>query len=290
MDHAYRQYLADGEMVGARYALAAPRLVPLGLTGIQLGSRAGSSLEFKEHREYQPGDDLRRIDWSAYARSDKLIVKLFREEVNPHLDLVIDGSRSMDLSDTAKAQAALGLAAVFAAAAANSGYSHTAWITRDGCERIAHGNDRPGAWHDIDFTTRTAPDESLGRTPPQWRTQGVRVFISDLLFLGDPLAVLDHLAHGSSGVCVVQLLAAADVDPPQRGNIRLVDCETQQVREVFVDAAAQQRYRNQLAAHQQNWHRAARQVGASMTTVVAERLIENWDLSDLVATELLKLP
>ncbi len=290
MNEAYRRYLVEGEMVGSRYALASLRHVPLGLTGMQLGSRAGSSLEFKEHRAYQPGDDLRRIDWAAYARSDKITVKLFREEVNPHLDLVLDGSRSMALADTAKAQAALSLAAVFAAASANSSYSHTAWITRAGCERIARGTDRPGAWDQIDFTDATPPHEALARTPPPWRTQGMRLFLSDLLFLGDPTLVLDHLAHGASGVCVVQLLAEADVDPPQRGNVRLVDCETNQMREVFIDAPAQQRYRKQLAGHQQNWHRAARQVGASMTTLIAERLLDNWDLSALVAAEVLKLP
>lgn len=287
MEPTYRQFLSHGEMIGSRYALAAPRHVPLGLTGLQLGQRAGSSLEFKEHRDYQPGDDLRRIDWSAYARSDRLIVKLHREEINPHLDLILDGSRSMNLLDTPKAQAALTLAAAFASAASNTGYTHTAWLTGDHCDPIRQGNDRPAAWDDIDFSSRTPLHEALAATPPQWRTQGVRVLISDLLFLGDPLTVLDHLSHGASGVSVVQVLAEADVDPPQRGNVRLVDCETNELREVFIDAAAQQRYRRQLAAHQQNWHRAARQVGARMTTLIADRFIGTDDLTPLIQTEIL---
>ena len=67
-----------------------------------------------EHRDYQPGDDLRRMNWSAYARSDKLVVKVFRQEVCPHFDLVIDGSRSMMLEGTQKLRATLGLAAALA--------------------------------------------------------------------------------------------------------------------------------------------------------------------------------
>ena len=98
MNEDYRKFLIAGEQAGSRYALCSPRNAPSGLAGVELGNRSGSSLEFREHREYEPGDDLRRIDWSVYARSDKLTVKLFREEVSPHLDVVIDSSRSMALA------------------------------------------------------------------------------------------------------------------------------------------------------------------------------------------------
>ncbi|MCP4711656.1 MAG: DUF58 domain-containing protein, partial [Planctomycetes bacterium] len=54
-----------GQQAGARYSLVTPRNIPEGLTGAKMGNRPGSSLEFMDHREYQPGDDLRRIDWSA---------------------------------------------------------------------------------------------------------------------------------------------------------------------------------------------------------------------------------
>ena len=104
------QSLAEGQQAGAQYALAAPRRSPQGTSGSQLGRLAGESMEFMDHREYQPGDDLRRLDWAAYARSDKMIVKLFRQEVCPHFDVVIDGSRSMDLPGSQKSQATAVLA------------------------------------------------------------------------------------------------------------------------------------------------------------------------------------
>ena len=80
-----------------------PRQRRSGLLGGTLSQRAGSSLEFRDHRAYEPGDDLRHIDWNAYARTDQLTIKLFREEVTPHLDVVIDTSRSMDLEGTRRA-------------------------------------------------------------------------------------------------------------------------------------------------------------------------------------------
>ena len=88
---------------------------------------------------------------------------------------------------------------------------------------------------------------------------------------------------------VVQILARADTDPNLQGNARIVDSETGRVQEIFVDASSLHRYRRALVRHQQNWHRACKQVGAVMTTVVAEDIIEDWRLPDLVAAEILKV-
>ncbi len=289
MDTSYHQYLIDGQRVGMRYALAATRRSPLGLIGMQLGRRAGASLEFKDHREYQPGDDLRHIDWSAYARSDKLTVKLHHEEVNPHLDLLLDGSLSMSLADTAKAQAALGLAAVLTTAADNSSFTHAMYLARAVCTLVENGSDAPSAWAGMMLDHAGSLAETLHRHPPRWRPHGIRVLVSDLLFEAEPMTILQPLAHQAAAVFIVQVLARTDVDPPQRGNVRLVDCETHQLKEVFVDAVAQQRYRDNLSRHLGHWNSAARSVGASMVTLVAEDVVDDWNLSELVRAELLQM-
>src|SRR5437016_8370065 len=121
MSDEMQEQLAEGERAGQRYALGLPRLLR-GQAGIAMGQRAGSSLEFRDYRGYEPGDDLRHVDWNAFARSDQLSVKLFREEVSPHLDVLIDGSKSMALAGSAKPRATLALAGFFAAAAANAGF------------------------------------------------------------------------------------------------------------------------------------------------------------------------
>jgi len=288
MDDAQRQALLAGQQAGSRYALVMPRRVPQGLVGSQVGRQAGSSLDFKDHREYQPGDDLRRIDWSAYARSDRLTIKLYREEVSPHVDILIDGSASMALKGTAKARGALGVAAAVAAAASNSHYTHNTWIARDGCHPIMHGSDPPQLWRGVDFTYNDTLHTSLMQLPPRWRSHSIRVLISDLLYMGDPLATLQLLSHDAAVIAVVQVLASADTEPPQRGSIRLVDSETGALQEVFVDAATQKRYREALARHQENWSRAATQVGAVMTTLVAEEVLDDWDLSPLVEAEVMQ--
>jgi uncharacterized protein (DUF58 family) len=284
-----RSFLIAGEKAGSRFCFAAPNRVPLGGAGAHLSNRSGSSLEFRDHREYQPGDDLRRIDWSAYGRTDKLITKLYREEVSPHVDIVIDGSRSMNLENSAKLEALLGSAALLASAASNSGYSHCAWLAADACLRIQGGTTRPSLWPTLGFDYDGNPDESFARNRPSWRRQGMRVLLSDLLWLGNPLLTLQNLSRDAAAVFVIQVLAADDAEPQIRGNKRLVDSESGQVREIFIDASALERYKTSLERHQQNWRSSCRQIGAIMVTIIAESLVKHWAVDDLVAAEVLSI-
>ena len=284
---SYRTEVDAAERAASRYALAVPRHAAAG--GSRFGGRSGSSLEFQEHREYQPGDDLRHLDWSAYARSDRLIVKLFREEVQPHLDLLLDGSRSMALEGSAKGAAAVGLAAFLTRAAAGAGLTSSVWLAADGCRRLAGDGGAPRL-DDLDFGYRGSLRQSLERVAPRWRPRGVRLLLSDLLWDEQPRAVLARLARGSAAVWVVQLLAAEDLEPAAGGFCRLQDAETGETRDLLLDAAALDRYRRTSAAHRESWHRGCREVGAVMATLVAERLVDGWKpeaLEELVRQGLL---
>ncbi|HEY7426194.1 MAG TPA: DUF58 domain-containing protein [Gemmataceae bacterium] len=288
MEHL-RDYLSEGERAGQRYALSLPRQTPRGATGATLSQRAGSSLEFKDHRDYQAGDDLRHIDWNAFARSDQLSVKLFREEISPHVDVVLDASRSMALEDSAKERVTLALTALLVTAAANAGFSHATWLMDNDFRPVPNGSAAPALWGDFELNHRGSPGEVLAHGAPAWRPRGVRVLVSDLLWEGEPLLALKQFTDGASAAVVIQLLAETDVNPPEEGALRLVDAETDQVREVHVDAVVAQRYREALARHQQNWHQACRANGAIFTTVVAETLLRDWKLDELVAAEFLRV-
>jgi uncharacterized protein (DUF58 family) len=285
MNSGLRKYLAEGEQAAARYSLGIPRQAPINLSGSTLANRAGSSLEFKDHRAYEPGDDLRHIDWDAFARTDQLTIKLFREEMTPHIDVVLDGSRSMDLEDTLKGAAAVALTAFFAATGSRAGCSHAVWMMGDPFRQVINGNREPAVWDGIDFTHVGAP----GQRMTSWRPKGTRVLISDLLWMGDPLATLRPFAERSGMTVVVQLLARADVEPPEGRSVRLVDSETNEVREVHVDAVVARRYREALARHRENWLLGCRQVGATFVVLVAEELLSTWNLDALVAAEVLRV-
>jgi len=88
---------------------------------------------------------------------------------------------------------------------------------------------------------------------------------------------------------VAQTLASVDVDPPERGRVRLLDSETDERREIFIDDAAIRRYRDALARHQQNWHRACRRIGAALVNIIAEEVVADWNLEALVKAGVLKV-
>ncbi|HNV68066.1 MAG TPA: DUF58 domain-containing protein [Candidatus Ozemobacteraceae bacterium] len=289
MNSEYRQFLREGEQAASRYALTSPRRLPRGMSGNILGSGAGSSLEFLDHREYQPGDDLRHIDWSAYARTDKLIVKLFREEISPHCDILIDGSCSMALAETQKARSTVALSALLGQAAQNADCSCRAWFVTDQVRPLPNGHERPSLWEGLDFRFPGNPGESMLRQPPECKPHGIRILVSDLFWAIDPLPLLQRLAEKAAALFVVQILAQSDLGPTERGNIRLIDSETGLEKEIFLDDPTIQAYRDSLQRLQHNWNRSCSQVGARMVTVIAESLLQTWDLQELVSGELLKV-
>jgi len=282
MEPAIQQALRDGEKLGLRYALQIPQVAASGIVGSRLGRRAGSSIDFQDYREYQPGDDLRFIDWGIYARTDRLSIKLFREEVTPHLDLVLDGSRSMNLE--AKPVASAKLAALLATAAANAQCSHAVWLSSEGFNRVPNDTMPASAWEKVAHESTRTPDQAYDILAPKLRRLGIRVFISDLLWPGNPLQTIRRLREGAAMLFVIQLLAREDATPPEHGSVRLVDSETDEVTEIYIDSSTQKQYAENLAQLQQSWDDACRQSGAHMTTIIAEELDNS--LAELEAMQL----
>lgn len=285
MTPTLRQALIDGEQLGLRYALQIPQVAASGLTGSRAGRRTGSSIDFQDYREYQPGDDLRFIDWGIYARTDRLTVKLYREEVIPHLDLILDGSRSMNLAGTAKAGAAAKLSALLATAAANAQCTQAVWLSGEGFQRLANDTLTPSAWDKLELDSQRTLDQSFDILSPKLRRLGVRVLISDLLWPGEPLQILRRLRDGAAALFVIQLLGRDDATPPEHGNLRVVDSETGEESEIYIDSTIAKQYSDNLAQLQQAWADACRQSGAQMTTLIAEDL--ETSLDELEALQLL---
>ena len=84
----------------------------MNLSGSRKSVQKGLSAEFSDFREYMPGDDLRRMDWNAYARLDKLYIREYMEEKEAIVSVLLDTSASMDYGTPSKAELAVDLAAV----------------------------------------------------------------------------------------------------------------------------------------------------------------------------------
>ncbi len=280
--------LLRGRSLGLRYRLALPRSALCGRDGVRLGIGTGASLDFHDYRDYHPGDDLRHLDWSVYARSDREVVKLFREEVAPHLDIVLDVSRSMALEGTSKAHAAAALAAACATAAEQGHCTRTLWLAGDRLEALSASRDDPAGWPPPGFDAASSPEATLRQAPPVWRRHGIRVFISDLLWPGDPTALVARLARGASALVVIQLLATEEEAPVPRGPCRLMDVESGEEADLLVDVTACARYGAALERHREAWAAACRSRGASFVTVTAETFATNERLLALEACGLLE--
>lgn len=280
---SYAEAIAAGERAGSGYVLEAPRTMLAGAGGARVSRRAGGSLEFRDHRDYEPGDDLRHLDWSVFARSDRLAVKQFHEEISPFVDIIVDGTRSTALEGTRKAEVTLALAALIAAAADNSGFPYATWCAGERLEK--HGK---RDLHSFAFDFAGSPADALFSGAASLRPLSMRVVISDLLFPAEPHAILGALAHNASAVILVQVMAAIDAAPDLRGGWRLVDVETGEWREIFFDAGAESRYRDALARHRALWEEAARNVRAVLVRGIAEEIERDLVFPELAAAEILR--
>jgi len=285
---SWREALLEGSRAGANFVLAPPRHAPGGTAGLLLTKLSGNSLDFREHRDYHAGDDVRQIDWNVFARSDQLTVKIHHEEMSPHLDLMIDTSRSMAVAGSRKSEAALALSALLATAAGNGGFSRTVLLAGESCRLMPDSSAPPPSWDEIRFDWKGTPADSLARHTPNWKPFAMRVLVSDLLWLGDPEQVLRPLSHRAAAVVVIQLLAKRDLVPVRRGNFRLVDSETGSTAEVLLDERAVRRYTEALRRHEENWSRAVRQLGGLLVTMEAEEFLDGWRVDALARHEVLQ--
>ncbi|MEG2075677.1 MAG: DUF58 domain-containing protein, partial [Victivallaceae bacterium] len=257
------------------------------LNGRRVGRGHGNALEFSEYREYRAGDDLRRLDWSVYARSEQLMVKLFCEEVDPRCDLIIDHSGSMSAPNLNKAAAALGLGAILAEAARSGGFSLKVWHCREQLE-LEHNPLSPLEWRDLAFDSAYNPADSITRFAGSFQARGIRILVSDLLWQGEPGRFLRRFTDGAMRGIILEVLLPEEINPLLSGNIMLQDAECGEERELMIDERLLQRYRERLERHRQMWHREAANFGVQLLAVSAAELYPAWNLNELFRSGVLK--
>ena len=247
----------------AAFRLTLPRTPLGGRIGERLGAETGSSLEFQDYRPYAPGDDLRHVDWAAYARSELLAVRLYREEVAPRIDLVLDISRSMVVTEQ-KLRAYGELAGVLACACAST-IADSRIITTSAVP--------PQPLHvpeDIErFLACDARLSALEEGHLPFRRRSLRVVVSDFLFPHDADALVSRLARDSALLALVQLTLREEAEPVAEDGCRLVDVEGRGELDLVIDETAIRDYRARFNRLRLGLSGAARRVGARFAHVIA---------------------
>lgn len=256
--------LIDGEFLRKldRLSLAIGHDLVSGLMGEHLAVRRTSGIEFADYRQYSAGDDLRRVDWNAYARLGTLHVKQAQAEHDTVIYLLVDCSPSMDFGQPSKFLAARRLAAALgyiALAHLDSVVLSTPGAHNDPARRNTqhaiqkmHGRaEAPNLFHSLQDLqvgqTAAFDDLMLGWSVAQGvgSTGRIAVIISDLL-LDEYKAGVRQLVGSGFQVMLLHVLSPEEMQPPDVGELELWDSETGQQMEVHMGDASLAEYRRRL--------------------------------------------
>lgn len=232
--------------------------------GDRRSTKHGSSVEFADYRNYTRGDDLRRVDWNVYARLERPFVKLFDEEEDLAVHLLLDGSASMDwgAADEHKWTYALRLAAALGVVALIAGDRLSIAVLQDRSVRRRFGPLR-GRGQVLRLFDWLGGREAAGTTDLNAALRayalsggraGLVVLISDLFSPAGYVEGLTALAARGHELTLVHALSPDEVEPPLAGDLRLIDVETGDPQEVTIDGRMRALYRRRLL----DWQEEAR--------------------------------
>lgn len=271
-----------------QYQIGFPRLPTAGRSGDLLGRGTGSSIEFQEYREYLPGDDLRHVDWAAYARSDSLMVRLYREEISPRTEIIVDASLSMAVQQNIKSKLSMQLTSLFSQLAGKMGGQPQIHILNSSHPPLKLGLDALDRLSEIPFDGTQSLSEIVNENGLLLKPQSVRIIVSDFLFPLDPDQLLKRLSMQASSLWLIQVLTQWEENPEAVGGRRLIDVETAQHADLLITPQVINSYRERLHRLQEGLLQASRRAHASFVTVVADRGLEKICREDLSAVEILR--
>jgi len=262
----------------ARALTAAGRLrLPLrsrvwrGQSGEFNGGGTGSSMDFQDHRAYSPGDDPRHINWQAFARTGSYTMKLYREEVRPVLDLILDASDSM-FFEPAKAIRAAEIFYLIAESSHAAGASLAIQVVRGNATKpLDPMSLRNHHW----FQTAQALAAADAAAPPDLsrvplRANSIRVLVSDLLFPGDPDPLLRHLGQRHGSIVIFSPFTVSEANPDWSGNYEFIDAERNTQHPHRIEPATLRRYREAYTNHFALWKQMAARHQAAFARIAAE--------------------
>lgn len=246
-----------------------------GMSGMRKSGAKGSSVEFSDFREYVPGDDIRRIDWNAYGRTDKLYIKQFMEEKEGLFQIFLDTSASMLFGEVPKSQMALQIAATYAYLIVNNldrvflhkCYENTR-TTGKGMTGKASFARILSELEQIVFQGKTTLNRSiLSDSIP---TGGVSILISDFLDPNGIKEAVKYLAYKKQKIILIQVLAREELEVPYEGTVSLVDMEEAGKLRVTMSNAAVKQYQKAVAGHQKALRELACRYGAGFHTICSD--------------------
>lgn len=231
----------------------------LNVSGSRKSVRKGNSTEFSDFREYMPGDDLRRLDWNAYARLDKLYIREYMEEKEAAVSVLIDTSASMDYGVKSKADLAVDLTAAVSFLALNNTDRVLLYDMKEMGRPLAVGGGRKAFAKVLHWLENREFSGEVDMVSAARKMRcpgtGVTVVISDFLHPGmleeraeNPgyEKLLQYLNYCKQLPVILHTMAAEELHVTLEGALNLIDAETKEKLRLVVDARALDNYEREL--------------------------------------------
>ncbi len=203
--------------------------------GKHLVKTYGQTVEFADYREYQLGDDIRRIDWNLYSRFEKYFLKLFTDERQMHVQIFLDCSASMGKDNPEKGNYAIALAAALGFLAVHNMDKLSIYLIKGDRAEDPFGTlvgkkaffNAIGQLEEMEFGGEADIGKAVQGCPTSGSNDGLTLIISDFFTENDWKKAINYLVFKKKQVLVMQLITPEELDPSYSGRFDLVDCESE---------------------------------------------------------------
>lgn len=255
--------------------------------GKHLVSTYGQTVEFADFREYQIGDDIRRIDWNLFSRFEKYFLKLFTDERQMQIQIFLDCSASMGKGDVRKGAYATATAAALGFLAVHNMDKVTFNLMKDSKSENPFGTivgksaffRAVSAIDNIEFDGETDIEACIASCQDTSTGNGLSVIISDFFTDSNWRKAVDYLCYKKRQVLLVQIMSPEEIDPSYDGRLYLVDAESVDMADprnmkLKITRGMLKAYEEALAEFYQDIKDFCRKRGVDFITLNTEKPIE----------------
>ncbi|MCH7471730.1 DUF58 domain-containing protein [bacterium] len=237
------------------------------IRGERRSRNKGQSVEFVDYRQYLQGDDIRRIDWNLYGRLERYYIKLFEEEEDLRLYLIIDSSASMDYGNPNKFDHARKLAAALAYIVLSNLETVSVSVFSGGYDVMSTPMRGKGKIHpiirklnELEAGGDSQLSAAAARFTAHTRKSGVVCVLSDF-FVSEGIDSIAPLLGPGHQIELIQVLSPEEAKPQLTGDLELIDAESGGGVEVSMGVHVMRRYHQRLSALQEELKKFALRSG-----------------------------
>ena len=263
--------------------------------GKHLVKTYGQTVEFSDYREYQLGDDIRRIDWNLYSRFEKYFLKLFTDERQMQIQIFLDCSASMGKENPQKAAYSAATAAALGFLAVHNMDKVSLYLMKENVAENPFGTiigknsffRAVSVLDNMQFSEDTDIEACIMGCPNIGSNNGLAVIISDFFTESNWKKAVDYLCYKHKQVLLVQVLAPEEVDPAYDGRVNLIDSESVDLSDtknmkIRITPAMRKAYAEALSDFKKDIKTFSSKRGADYVSVCSDTPIERMLFGELL--------